>query len=158
MAEAHTKHHDYHLVDPSPWPAVGSLSAFVMAVGAITWMHHLFPAAPFIFEDQLRQPADGDRFPRCAVHRFFGQPDQLKRVETGTQAAQPPGRHVPIGIAARPFQQIDLFGQTVQKTCAKLRPQRRVIPCRRRQRLIEFTCFLGHEDGIVDETLRRGLL
>jgi cytochrome c oxidase subunit 3 len=49
MAEAHIKHHDYHLVDPSPWPAVGSLSAFIMAVGAITWMHHLFPAAPFIF-------------------------------------------------------------------------------------------------------------
>ena len=49
MAEAHTKHHDYHLVDPSPWPAVGSLSAFVMAVGAITWMHHMFPAAPLVF-------------------------------------------------------------------------------------------------------------
>jgi len=36
MAEAHAKHHDYHLVDPSPWPAVGSVSAFIMAVGAIT--------------------------------------------------------------------------------------------------------------------------
>jgi len=49
MAEAHTKHHDYHLVDPSPWPAVGSISAFVMAVGAITWMHHMFSAAPLVF-------------------------------------------------------------------------------------------------------------
>ena len=49
MADAHAKHHDYHLVDPSPWPAVGSLSAFIMAVGAITWMHHMFAAAPFIF-------------------------------------------------------------------------------------------------------------
>ena len=38
MADAHAKHHDYHLVDPSPWPAVGALSAFVMAVGAIAWM------------------------------------------------------------------------------------------------------------------------
>ena len=44
MADAHAKHHDYHLVDPSPWPAVGSISAFVMAVGAITWMHHMFAA------------------------------------------------------------------------------------------------------------------
>ena len=35
MADAHAKHHDYHLVDPSPWPVVGSISAFVMAVGAI---------------------------------------------------------------------------------------------------------------------------
>jgi cytochrome c oxidase subunit 3 len=38
MADSHTKHHDYHLVDPSPWPLVGSLSAFIMAVGAIIWM------------------------------------------------------------------------------------------------------------------------
>src|SRR5450830_1435753 len=35
MAEAHTKHHDYHLVDPSPWPAVGATSVFILAVGAL---------------------------------------------------------------------------------------------------------------------------
>src|SRR3954449_8985167 len=50
MADAHAKpHHDYHLVDPSPWPIVGSIAAFITAVGAITWMHHMFAAAPFIF-------------------------------------------------------------------------------------------------------------
>src|SRR5580693_7103687 len=49
MAEAHAKHHDYHLVDPSPWPAVGAVSAFLMAVGGITWMHHMFAAAPLVF-------------------------------------------------------------------------------------------------------------
>ena len=49
MATAHVKHHDYHLVDPSPWPIVGSISAFIMAVGAVTWMHHMFAAAPIIF-------------------------------------------------------------------------------------------------------------
>ena len=39
MADAHSKpNHDYHLVDPSPWPLVGSISAFVTAVGAIMWM------------------------------------------------------------------------------------------------------------------------
>lgn len=37
MADAHAKHHDYHLVDPSPWPLVGSLSAFLMASGFVTW-------------------------------------------------------------------------------------------------------------------------
>jgi cytochrome c oxidase subunit 3 len=41
MAEAHAKHHDYHLVDPSPWPVVGSISAFVLAVGAIMWMRKM---------------------------------------------------------------------------------------------------------------------
>jgi cytochrome c oxidase subunit 3 len=39
MAEAHAKpNHDYHLVDPSPWPIFGAIAAFVMAVGAIMWM------------------------------------------------------------------------------------------------------------------------
>ena len=31
--------HPYHLVDPSPWPLLGSLSALVLAVGAIMFMH-----------------------------------------------------------------------------------------------------------------------
>jgi cytochrome c oxidase subunit 3 len=40
MAEAHAhKNHDYHLVDPSPWPAVGAASAFVLALGLIGYMH-----------------------------------------------------------------------------------------------------------------------
>lgn len=38
MGDAHGKHHDYHLVNPSPWPLVGSISAFVMALGAIQLM------------------------------------------------------------------------------------------------------------------------
>ena len=29
--------------------SVGSISAFLMAVGGITWMHHMFAAAPYIF-------------------------------------------------------------------------------------------------------------
>src|SRR3569833_2544640 len=31
--------HDYHLVDPSPWPVVGSAGAFVMMIGAVFWMN-----------------------------------------------------------------------------------------------------------------------
>ena len=49
MADAHAKHHDYHLVDPSPWPAVGATAAFITAVGAIGWMHHSFAGAPYVF-------------------------------------------------------------------------------------------------------------
>lgn len=40
MADAHAKNHDYHLVDPSPWPFVGSASAFAMAIGAVLSMHN----------------------------------------------------------------------------------------------------------------------
>lgn len=39
MADSHAKNHDYHLVDPSPWPIVGSISAFVLAVGAVMYFH-----------------------------------------------------------------------------------------------------------------------
>ncbi len=38
-AHAHAKHHDYHLVDPSPWPVVGAVSAFALALAAIAYMH-----------------------------------------------------------------------------------------------------------------------
>ncbi|MEI9992315.1 MAG: cytochrome c oxidase subunit 3 [Rhizomicrobium sp.] len=38
MADSEVKH-DYHLVDPSPWPIVGSMSAFVMLIGAVFWMN-----------------------------------------------------------------------------------------------------------------------
>jgi len=51
MADAaHAKpHHDYHLVNPSPWPAWGASGAFLTAVGGILWMHHSAPYAPIIF-------------------------------------------------------------------------------------------------------------
>ena len=39
MADGHAKpNHEYHLVDPSPWPIVGAFSALIMAIGAIMWM------------------------------------------------------------------------------------------------------------------------
>ena len=34
------KAHPYHLVPPSPWPVIGSLSAFVLVIGLILWIHH----------------------------------------------------------------------------------------------------------------------
>ncbi len=54
MSDGHAKpNHDYHLVAPSPWPLVGSIAAFVMAVGAIMWMKGLavgsLKAGPYIF-------------------------------------------------------------------------------------------------------------
>ncbi|MBE7184891.1 MAG: cytochrome c oxidase subunit 3 [Methylobacterium mesophilicum] len=41
MADAHAKHHDYHLVNPSPWPLLASVGAFVMAIGGVAWMQYL---------------------------------------------------------------------------------------------------------------------
>jgi len=38
MAEG-TPKHPYHLVDPSPWPALGAVGAFLLAMGAALGMH-----------------------------------------------------------------------------------------------------------------------
>ena len=35
----HEVKHDYHLVDPSPWPAIGSLSALTLVAGGLMYMH-----------------------------------------------------------------------------------------------------------------------
>jgi cytochrome c oxidase subunit III len=45
MADSHAvPHHDYHLVNPSPWPLVSSIAVVVMMVGAVVWMKGLVPA------------------------------------------------------------------------------------------------------------------
>jgi cytochrome c oxidase subunit 3 len=41
MAHGAVKH-DYHLVNPSPWPLVGSIAAVVLTMGAVVWMKGLF--------------------------------------------------------------------------------------------------------------------
>jgi cytochrome c oxidase subunit 3 len=34
-----TPQHDYHLVNPSPWPFVGSMAALLLTGGGVMWMH-----------------------------------------------------------------------------------------------------------------------
>ncbi|WP_312796127.1 cytochrome c oxidase subunit 3 [Tianweitania sp.] len=41
MAEAHAKNHDYHIIDPSPWPFTASVGALLMALGGVGWMQGL---------------------------------------------------------------------------------------------------------------------
>jgi cytochrome c oxidase subunit 3 len=43
MAVSHARGHEYHLVDPSPWPAVGALGALVTALGMVFVMHDVTP-------------------------------------------------------------------------------------------------------------------
>jgi cytochrome c oxidase subunit III len=37
---AGTKNHDYHIVDPSPWPILGSFGALIMAIGGVGYMQY----------------------------------------------------------------------------------------------------------------------
>ena len=85
MADSHAKNHDYHLVDPSPWPFVGSVSAFVTAIGAIFWMHgQLSPVVLMIglagvlytmfmwWRDVIKEANAGDHTPVVGLHLRYG--------------------------------------------------------------------------------------
>ena len=82
---AHAKHHDYHLVNPSPWPFVGSVSAFVMAVGAILWFHEIAPVWVMLiglvgvlytmyawWSDVIAEGKSGDHTPVVMMHHRYG--------------------------------------------------------------------------------------
>ncbi len=38
----HAVQHDYHLVNPSPWPIVGAVSAFILTFGGVAYMKGMF--------------------------------------------------------------------------------------------------------------------
>lgn len=41
MADAHKVNHDYHIIDPSPWPFIGSVGGLLMAIGGVAYMRWL---------------------------------------------------------------------------------------------------------------------
>ena len=94
MADTHAKHHDYHLVNPSPWPAVGATAAFITAVGLIIWMRSMGGApglfglrGPSVFfvgvlgllftmfmwwRDVIKEAHGGDHTPVVQLHLRYG--------------------------------------------------------------------------------------
>ena len=84
MADAHAKNHDYHLVDPSPWPAIGASAAFILAVGAVIWMHGSSPAVALIgfagvlytmfmwWRDVVKESHKGDHTDVVSLHLRYG--------------------------------------------------------------------------------------
>jgi cytochrome c oxidase subunit 3 len=84
MADSHAKHHDYHLVDPSPWPVVGSVSALVMAIGAVQYFHAesywlmLIGLVGVLYtmlawwRDVVREAIQGDHTPVVQLHHRYG--------------------------------------------------------------------------------------
>jgi cytochrome c oxidase subunit III len=56
MADSHGKNHDYHIVDPSPWPFLGSMGALVMAIGGVSFMQYLKGGSLDLFGLQLATP------------------------------------------------------------------------------------------------------
>jgi cytochrome c oxidase subunit 3 len=82
--------HDYHLVNPSPWPLIGSISAVVVAVGLVVWLKGLFglPAGTWWlfavgmaamlytffgwWSDVIREAHNGDHTPVVAIGLRYG--------------------------------------------------------------------------------------
>ncbi len=56
MAETHQKNHDYHIIDPSPWPFLGSVGAFVLAIGGIAFMRYHSGGELVLFNANLTSP------------------------------------------------------------------------------------------------------
>ena len=90
---AGAKNHPYHILPPSVWPLVGSLSALAMAAGAVMWMHGAHKAAEnangggWIFfmglagvlftmyswwADVVREAHAGDHTPVVQLHFRYG--------------------------------------------------------------------------------------
>ncbi len=53
---AHEKNHDYHIIDPSPWPFLGSVGAFVLAFGAVALMRWKAGASLALFGANFATP------------------------------------------------------------------------------------------------------
>ncbi len=94
MSDSHAKNHDYHLVDPSPWPIAASIGALVMAIGAIVLMRSLgggdglfglkgpsmfiagfagiVAVSYFWWRDVVREAHKGDHTPVVSLHLRYG--------------------------------------------------------------------------------------
>ena len=83
MADAEVKH-DYHLVNPSPWPALGALSAFALTFGGVMSWHYdiewIWPIGAFLtaytmfvwWRDVVREAQGGDHKPVVALGLRYG--------------------------------------------------------------------------------------
>jgi cytochrome c oxidase subunit 3 len=84
MADAHAKHHDYHLVNPSAWPITGAIGAFIMAVGGVLYMHGSAPWGLLAglaivlytmagwWRDVIKEAHSGDHTPVVQLHLRYG--------------------------------------------------------------------------------------
>ena len=56
MAQAHQKNHDYHIIDPSPWPVLAALGAFLLTFGGVAYMRYLAGGSFELFGLELANP------------------------------------------------------------------------------------------------------
>ncbi len=72
MAEAHQKNHDYHIIDPSPWPFLASVGAFILALGGIGFMQYNKGGEFVLFKANLSDTlAFRHWLGHCALHNVW---------------------------------------------------------------------------------------
>ena len=81
---AHEKNHDYHILNPSIWPFIGSIAAFVMLFGAVVFFHSENPwmfIAGFVgvlfvmyvwWADTVKENQVGDHTPVVLIGLRYG--------------------------------------------------------------------------------------
>ncbi len=81
---AHEKNHDYHILEPSPWPFLGALSAFVMLFGLVLFFHDGAPYMALIgfagvlyvmyswWSDVIKEAQAGDHTPVVVIGLRMG--------------------------------------------------------------------------------------
>ncbi len=89
MAHAHAKQHDYHLVDPSPWPIVGALGGLTFTIGLVMYFiskkagdPNLWYALPGLiliiitmfgwWRDVINEEHEGHETPVVQLHLRYG--------------------------------------------------------------------------------------
>jgi cytochrome c oxidase subunit 3 len=89
MAEAHAKQHDYHLVNPSPWPIIGAIGGFTLAVGAVMYfvskkagtpnLYYVIPGLAIViftmfgwWRDVIKEAQEGYETPVVQLHLRYG--------------------------------------------------------------------------------------
>jgi cytochrome c oxidase subunit 3 len=83
---AGAKNHDYHILDPDPWPLIGSIAALALTGGAVMWMHGN-PYGKFIaglgllavlvtmfnwWSNTVRESHEGHHTPVVQLHLRYG--------------------------------------------------------------------------------------
>jgi cytochrome c oxidase subunit III len=83
---AASKNHDYHLVDPDPWPIIGAFSAFALTGGAVMWFHQNPYGVPIMlagfvaimvtmaawWANTIREGREGYHTPVVQLHLRYG--------------------------------------------------------------------------------------
>ncbi|MCF6304216.1 MAG: cytochrome c oxidase subunit 3 [Rhodobacteraceae bacterium] len=81
---AHEKNHDYHILEPSPWPLMGALSAFILFLGSVMYMNTGWPWVMIVgllgvlytmyvwWADVIRESQTGDHTPVVKIGLRYG--------------------------------------------------------------------------------------